>query len=157
MVSFLHVTVGFVTCYSMMQMCVFVPSIFQPMQDRGTTTYFIGETLLMLSVGFLTPVVFAPKYINVVCMFLLAHVSSCQIECLMSNRSLLRWFNYSCFRIGVACIFICGSMLVYCPVPLVPEMALALFSGEIAGILVSVCCNLISVGSVWYENLLSKL
>ena len=145
--------IGFMSCYAILQSCILVPSIGLPVKNRSLTTYLIGETLLMVSAGFVGPVILPHKYINMFVIFLLAHTSACQLECLASNRSLLRWVDgvRVCLVLGTTAVG--GTLVVYCPAPLIPELALALFCGEIVGILVAITCNILSYFAFWYESL----
>lgn len=150
-----NLTLRFVTCFAFIQLMMLLPSVMLAVHNRGSTSFFVGETLLILASGFLGVASLSEKYVNAYAIFLTNHVLMCQIDILKNNRLLLR-----CRTFIVICVLLCiivslGSLIVYCPIPLIPEIAIALFCGEIAGVCVAVICNMISMVAMWYENILS--
>lgn len=155
--SSLEMMKGLMTCFLIMQMCILVPSIVLPVRERSLTTYFVGETVVMLACGFVGLSILPRQYINMYEIFLLVHISSCQFDGLICSSWLLKCTFYVHTLMFVGTISICGSMIVYCPIEFAPEIAVALFCGELVGIVASVMCNVISLVSVSYENFMSKM
>lgn len=144
---------GFVTSYSLLQMCLIAPSIVLPCSKRSITTYFTAETILILAMVFVGVGILPEQYKNMYAIFMVLHISSCQMNALISGKDLLKCGGFVQTTLTTMTVIFCGSMLVFCPTTLIPEIALAMFVGEIVGVVVAVMCSVFGMISVWYENM----
>lgn len=151
-------TPGLVNLFVVMQMCMFLPSLLVPVKDWNLTSFFIGETLLMLGGVYIGLSTLPTQYVNGYTVFIVLHIVSCQVQALSDNNFLLsgageyfgmHWLHIYLMFLGTGlCISIVTNSYVSCT----PEIAMSMFCGEIVGVFVSVASSILSFVSVKYEN-----
>lgn len=154
-----NLSIGLYNVFVLLQICILFPSVILPVKNRNVTTYFLGETILMLAAGYAGLSLTMRRQADMCIVFLVAHLVSCQIQELQSNTYLVR--GAGC-QLGIPILnvyllivafAVCIYMIIYARVSLTPEIAVALFCGEIVGFVVSVVSSVLSILSVTYENM----